>query len=176
MIPTSIIEYLKRNEVPFKRRPHAQAVSSQQLAASLHVSGYRVAKSVIVDADGQKWIAVLPASETVNVARLAEVLEARKVRLLGESEFAPIFTDCEIGAEPPFGGLFGIPVVVDSWLADATWIILRAGSHQESLEMAYSDFVSLEKPRVGSFGLQPGWTETDHQRESKEWRGQERLR
>ena len=169
MIPTSIIEYLQRNEVPFKRRPHAQAVSAQELAASLHVSGYSVAKSVIVDADGEKWIAVLPASETVNLARLAEVLKARKVRLCGESEFAQIFPDCEIGAEPPFGGLYAIPVVVDSRLADATWIILRAGSHQESLEMAYSDFVSLEKPRVGSFGILPGWSQTERQRESQQW-------
>jgi Ala-tRNA(Pro) deacylase len=156
MIPISIVDYLHRNEVSFKRRPHQQAVSAQELAASLHVSGYSVAKSVIVDADGQKWIAVLPASETVDVGRLAEVLNASKVRLLAESQFAPIFTDCEIGAEPPFGGLYRIPVVVDSRLADAGWIILRAGSHKESLEMAYADFASLEKPRVGSFGILPG--------------------
>jgi len=168
MIPASIIEYLQRNKVPFKRRPHAQAIGAQELAATLHVSGYSVAKSVIVDADGQRWIAVLPASETVNLGRLAEVLEARDVRLLGEPEFAPIFADCEIGAEPPFGGLYKIPVVVDSRLADAASIILRAGSHRETLEMAYSDFMSLEKPRVGSFGILPGWTESDRQRESKE--------
>jgi len=168
MIPASIIEYLQRNKVPFKRRPHAQAIGAQELAATLHVSGYSVAKSVIVDADGQRWIAVLPASETVNLGRLAEVLEARDVRLLGEPEFAPIFADCEIGAEPPFGGLYKIPVVVDSRLADAASIILRAGSHRETLEMAYSDFMSLEKPRVGSFGILPGWTESERQRESKE--------
>jgi len=168
MIPASIIEYLQRNKVPFKRRPHAQAIGAQELAATLHVSGYSVAKSVIVDADGQRWIAVLPASETVNLGRLAEVLEARDVRLLGEPEFAPIFADCEIGAEPPFGGLYKIPVVVDSRLADAASIILRAGSHRETLEMAYSDFMSLEKPRLGSFGILPGWTESDRQRESKE--------
>ena len=168
MIPASIIEYLQRNKVPFKRRPHAQAIGAQELAATLHVSGYSVAKSVIVDADGQRWIAVLPASETVNLGRLAEVLEARDVRLLGEPEFAPIFADCEIGAEPPFGGLYKIPVVVDSRLADAASIILRAGSHRETLEMAYSDFMSLEKPRVGSFGILLGWTESDRQRESKE--------
>ena len=168
MIPASIIEYLQRNKVPFKRRPHAQAIGAQEVAATLHVSGYSVAKSVIVDADGQRWIAVLPASETVNLGRLAEVLEARDVRLLGEPEFAPIFADCEIGAEPPFGGLYKIPVVVDSRLADAASIILRAGSHRETLEMAYSDFMSLEKPRVGSFGILPGWTESERQRESKE--------
>jgi len=162
MIPASIIEYLQRNKVPFKRRPHAQAIGAQELASTLHVSGYSVAKSVIVDADGQRWIAVLPASETVNLGRLAEVLEARDVRLLGEPEFAPIFADCEIGAEPPFGGLYRVPVVVDSRLADAASIILRAGSHRETLEMAYSDFMSLEKPRVGSFGILPGWTESDH--------------
>jgi len=156
MIPTSIIEYLQRNKVPFKRRPHAQAIGAQELAAALHVSGYSVAKSVIVVADGQRWIAVLPASETVKLDRLAEVLKARDVRLLAEPEFAPIFADCEIGAEPPFGGLYKIPVVVDSRLADAASIILRAGSHRETLEIAYSDFLSLEKPRVGSFGILSG--------------------
>jgi len=158
MIPRSIIEYLQRNAVPFKRRPHVQAVSAHELAASLHISGYRVAKSVIVDADGQKWIAVLPAAETVDLPRLANLLKANTVQLVEETKFAPLFAGCETGAEPPFGGLYGIPVVVDSKLADKTPIVLRAGSHQESLEIAYADFVSLEKPRVGSFGIIPGWT------------------
>src|SRR6516225_7113113 len=120
MIPTSIIDYLQRNGVAFKRRTHAQAVSAHDLAASLHVSGYRVAKSVIVDADGQKWIAVLPAAETVDLPRLANLLKANTVQLVEETKFAPLFAGCETGAEPPFGGLYGIPVVVDSKLADKT--------------------------------------------------------
>ena len=136
MVPVSIIDYLEKNKVPFRRQPHAQAIGAQELAASLHITGNRVAKSVIVDADGQKWIAVLPASETVSLPRLAQVLNAREVRLLTEPEFAPIFRDCELGAEPPFGRLYGMPVVVDSSLGKATGIVLRAGSHRESLEIA----------------------------------------
>ncbi len=167
MIPVSIIYYLEKNKVPFQRRPHAKAIGAQELAASLHITGYSVAKSVIVDADGQKWIAVLPASETVNLPRLAEVLGARALRLLEEPEFAPIFPDCELGAEPPFGCLYGIPVVVDSSLEKAPAIILRAGSHRESLEIAYADFVSLEEPRIGSFGVLPGWIEAERQREAR---------
>src|SRR5712692_343045 len=89
MIPVSIIDYLEKNKVPFQRRPHAKAMGAQELAASLHITAYSVAKSVIVDADGQKWIAVLPASETVNLPRLAEVLGARALRLLEEPGSAP---------------------------------------------------------------------------------------
>jgi Ala-tRNA(Pro) deacylase len=164
-IPARIIDYLQRNEVPFKRRPHAQAVSAQQLAASLHITGYAVAKSVLVDADGLKWIAVLPASETVDPIRLADVLKSKSVRLLSEYEFASIFVECETGAEPPFGRLYGLPVVVDSGLSNAREIIVRAGSQRESLQIAYLDFVSLERPRVGFFGVPIASAESQLQRE-----------
>ena len=171
MIPSRITEYLERNKVPFKRRPHSQAVSAQELAASLHISGYCVAKSVLVAVDGEKWIAVLPAAETVDLVRLAASLRAPRVELLTEADFAPIFPECELGAEPPFGGLYGLPVIVDSALSNAGWIILRAGSHQESLQMAYSDFVALEpaEDRIVRLGDQPGGgsaTARDHIRTS----------
>jgi len=167
MIPSRITEYLDKNKVPFKRRPHSQAISAQELAASLHITGFSVAKSVLVAADGDKWIAVLPAAETVDLPRLAASLGSRSARLLTEAEFAPIFPECEVGAEPPFGILYGLPVIVDSSLSRASWIILRAGSHQESLEMAYSDFVALEKPKVGSFGALITSAESQRQREAR---------
>ena len=167
MIPSSIIDYLEKNKVPFKRRPHAQAIGAQELAASLHVTGYSVGKSVILEADGTKWIAVLPASETVSLLRLAELLKARNVRLLTEAEFAPLFRDCELGAEPPFGGLYGLPVVMDSSFARAAGIVLRAGSHREGLEIAYPDFVALEKPRIGAFGILPGFAAAAREQEAR---------
>jgi len=167
MIPSSIIDYLDKNRVPFKRRPHAHAIGAQELAASLHVTGYSVAKSVILDADGTRWIAVLPASETVNLPRLAEILNAQNVRLLTEAEFAPLFRDCELGAEPPFGRLYGLPVVIDSSFARAAGIVLRAGSHRESLEIAYADFLALEKPRIGAFGVLPSFSAAVREREAR---------
>jgi len=117
------------------------------------VPGRRVAKSVMVKANGQAWIAVVPATEVLDEDRLAAVLDAPAVRLLHESEFEGLFPDCEPGAEPPFGGLYGLPVVIDSALAEAETIVFRAGSHEEAIEMRYQDFYRLEKePKVGAIG------------------------
>lgn len=156
MIPQRIVDHLKNAKVPFSRRWHPRAVSAQPLAATLHVSGYRVAKSVLVEADGKRWIAVLSAPERVDTNRLASALGARSVRLLSESEFMPSFPDCEVGAEPPFGSLYRLPVIVDESLTGEDRVLFRAGSHEETLELRYVDFMRLENPRVASFAIVPG--------------------
>jgi Ala-tRNA(Pro) deacylase len=114
MIPQRIAEYLESHAVQYESRLHRRAITAQELAATVHVPGRRVAKSVMVKAGEKVWIAVLPATEVVDEKSLAAVLDAPTVRLLRESEFQGLFPDCEAGAEPPFGGLFGLPVVVDS--------------------------------------------------------------
>src|SRR5256886_11525885 len=101
MIPQQIVEYLERNAVAYERHPHRRACSAQELAASMHVPGRRVAKSVIVKGGDQIWIAVLPATEVVDEKRLAEVLGVPSVRLLHEADFESLFAGCEPGAEPP---------------------------------------------------------------------------
>jgi len=155
MIPEPIVEYLERRSVPYARRSHPRALTAQEVAASVHVTGYRVAKSVIVEAGRTTWIAVLPAAEVVDEDRLAALLGG-PVRILGEQEFTSLFPGCEAGAEPPFGGLYGLPVVVDSTLARADRVVFRAGSHEEALELRYRDFASLEHGAlVGSFGRIP---------------------
>lgn len=156
MIPERIVQYLKEVGIPFTRRWHAKAVTAQELAASLHVTGYRVAKSVLLDVDGERWIAVLPAPERVDTERLAEALDARHIRLLDEAEFDGLFPDCELGAEPPFGRLYGMPVVVDTSLAGEDRIVFRAGSHEETIELSYADFARLEQPKVANFGMPAG--------------------
>src|SRR2546428_12579085 len=98
----------------------------------MHVRGRRVAKSVIVKGGDQIWIAVLPATEVVDEERLAEVLGVPSVRLLHQADFERLFARCEPGAEPPFGALFGLPVVADSALARAGRIGLCARSHEEA--------------------------------------------
>jgi Ala-tRNA(Pro) deacylase len=153
MIPERIIEYLRNHGVAYERRFHRRAITAQELAAAVHLPGRQVAKSVMVKANGQIWIAVLPATELVDEDRLAPVLGARSVHLLHESEFESLFPDCEAGAEPPFGGLYGLPVVIDSALAKAESILFRAGSHEEAIEMRYEDFYRLEgQPMVGAIG------------------------
>jgi Ala-tRNA(Pro) deacylase len=152
MIPSHIVEYLKTKGVPFVRHWHPRAVGAQKVAQSMHVTGHRVAKAVIVDADGHRWIAVLPASQQLDDHRLAAELAAHRVRLVREDEFAASFRDCERGAEPPFGHLYDLPVVVDRSLSREDRIYFRAGSHEETLEMSYSDFAALEQPKLATFG------------------------
>lgn len=156
MIPERIVQYLREVRIPFTRRWHAKAVTAQELAASLHVSGFRVAKSVLLDIDGERWIAVLPAPERVDTERLAEALDARHIRLLDEPEFEGLFPGCELGAEPPFGRLYGMPVVVDTSLAGEDRIVFRAGSHEETIELSCADFIRLEQPKVANFGVPAG--------------------
>jgi Ala-tRNA(Pro) deacylase len=153
MIPQQIVEHLERNAVSYERHPHRRAFTAQELAAAMHVPGRRVAKSVIVKGGDQIWIAVLPATEVVDEERLAGVLGAPSVRLLHETDFEGLFAGCEPGAEPPFGSLFGLPVVVDSALATADRIVFPAGSHEEAIEISYQDFRRLEgDPKTGAFG------------------------
>jgi Ala-tRNA(Pro) deacylase len=156
MIPREIIDLLERNDVPYEVRVHRRACTAQELAAATHVPGRRVAKSVIVKGGDQIWIAVLPASEVVDEELLAGVLGVPSVRLLDEANFEGLFTGCEPGAEPPFGTLFGLPVVVESTLAEADRILFCAGSHDEAIEIHYEDFRRLEgNAKTGSFGRLP---------------------
>jgi Ala-tRNA(Pro) deacylase len=165
MIPNRIIDYLEEHGVPYERHVHRRAFTAQELAAAMHVTGRRVAKTVVVGIADRVWLAVLPASESIDVARLESVLRARFVRILPEAEFARLFPECERGAEPPFGRLYGLPVVVDADLAEAERIVFAAGTHEEAIEMRYEDFADLEeRPLVGRFGYVPEvsprvWTE-----------------
>ena len=112
---------------------------------------------MIVKGGDQIWIAVLPASEVVDEKLLARVLGVPSVRLLDEEEFERFFPGCEPGAEPPLGSLFGLPLVIDSTLAEAGRIVFRAGSHEEAIEIRYEDFRRLERdPKTGpSAALRP---------------------
>ncbi|MFP2913017.1 aminoacyl-tRNA deacylase [Pyxidicoccus sp. 3LFB2] len=150
MIPDSIIQYLHRHYVPFERRPHLRAISAQALAASLHVSGFLVAKTVIVHAPDRLWLCVTSAPDTLDLGRLADMVGVRRLRLAEEAEFVDLFPECEPGAEPPFGQLYGLPVVVDSHLRQAERLWFRAGSHAEAIELRFEDFLHLEEPLLGN--------------------------
>ena len=151
MIAQRVLDHLQNARVSFTRHPHRRAVGAQKTAAAVHVSGRRLAKTVLVEADAQPWVAVLAAPDVVDTKRLAAVLGKRSVRLMEEEEFTPLFEDCEPGAEPPLGSLYGLPVVLDGTLEREERIVFRAGSHDEVLELRLADLVSLEQPKVSSF-------------------------
>ena len=153
MVPTRVARHLESSGVPFQVRKHARAVTAQELAASVHMSGYRVAKAVLIEVDGKRMMAVLPATRVIDVERLGDALGALAVRIMSEPEFASLFTDSDVGAEPPFGSLYGLPVLLDRSLAHAGPLILRGGSHEEAIEVQFDDFVRLEKPQLADFTM-----------------------
>ena len=150
-IPRRIRDYLDSQKAPYEWLPHPQAFTAQEVAHSLHVSGKRLAKTVILDADGRLVMAVLPASHRLIMPELKAALEVRRLEMLPESELAKIFPDCDLGAIPPFGNLYGIEVWVDRPVEESGELVFTAGTHVDAVRMKYSDYAELVKPHVGRF-------------------------
>ncbi len=146
-------KYLKDSGVQFGTMTHPVAYTAQEVAAAQHVPGKQLAKVVLVDADGQLVMLVLPASYRVDFPKLKSVLGAKKVRLAKEEEFGGTFTDCEVGAMPPFGNLYDIPVQVDESLAEAPEIVFKVGSHTTSMKIKFPDYKKLVKPEIADFAV-----------------------
>ncbi|RUL89659.1 aminoacyl-tRNA deacylase [Tautonia sociabilis] len=138
--------YLLEHRVRFEAMLHRPAATASRRAKSVHVPGDQVAKSVLVRADDRFVLAVLPSTHRVELDRLAAVLEADRVRLATEDELAGIFTDCERGAVPPFGSVYGLTTVVDSSLAAWAEIVVEANLRHEDLRLRYRDFEAIEGP------------------------------
>lgn len=143
--------YLQQQGVEFSTHHHAQAFTAQEVAASEHVSGHRFVKVVMVKKDDDLAMLCLPAALDVDLETAAEALGAGDLRLATEEEFGPLFEDCEIGAMPPFGNLYEVPVFVDESIEQDDRIVFNAGSHRETFEMAVEDFERLVHPKVLSF-------------------------
>lgn len=154
-VSTHIHGYLRHHHVPVSWLHHPRAVDAPLLAQVLHVSGHRLGKTVVAQADGRYWLALLPAHALLDAEKLAGVLEAHRVRLAEEWELHRLFPDCEVGSEPPFGGLYQLPVVMDRRLAAAPTLVFRGGSHEDAVAMRRADFERLEHPRVADLCWQP---------------------
>lgn len=150
-IPRRIREYLDSQNVDYQWLPHPEAFTAQEVAHSLHVSGKRLAKTVVLDADGQVIMAVLPASHRLSLLDLKGALEVTNLELLPEGELAVLFPDCDLGAIPPFGNLYGMDTWVDRAVAEAEHIIFTAGTHWDAVEMKYANYARLAKPRLSRF-------------------------
>jgi len=127
---------------------HAPAYTAQQIAATAHISGKHLVKTVMVELDNTMAMVILSADHQLDLQWLRETTGANNVRLANEYEFAQLFDDCETGAMPPFGNLFGIDVYVEDSLAQDSEIAFNAGNHSELIQMNYKDFERLVKPRI----------------------------
>lgn len=143
-----IEKYLSDHGVSFETHEHPPAYTAQEVAAAEHVSGKMMAKAVLVHDDGGYVMCVLPASHKLDLTKVADLRQANQIRLADENELAEVFPDVEVGAEPPFGNLYDIPMLVDMHLADRDEIVFQAGSHRQTIRMKYADYASLTHPRI----------------------------
>ncbi len=148
-MPTKQIkEFLDTHHVRYMMIDHSPSYTAQEIAAVAHVSGKQLAKTVIVKAGSQFIMVVIPATDHVNFSELREWTGATEVDLAKESEFKGKFPECEVGAMPPFGNLYGMPVYISNQLVSQDQIAFNAGTHSELLKMSYQDFERLVKPKI----------------------------
>ena len=143
-----LLEFLNSNDIKFVTISHSEAFTSQEIAASAHIPGKEMAKTVMVKSDGEMTMVVLPASYKIDLKKLQDAAGAKKIELANEQEFAELFPDCEIGAMPPFGNLYGMEVFVAATLTEDEEIAFNAGSHTELIKLAYKDYEKLVNPKV----------------------------
>src|SRR5512137_1306614 len=136
-------EFLDKEGIKYVSIVHSTAYTAQEVAASTHITGRELAKTVIVKLDGQMAMAVLPANRKIVLQDLREVTGSDQVKFASEEEFKEKFPDCETGAMPPFGNLYGMEVYVAESLTANQEIAFNAGSHTEVIRLAYDDFERL---------------------------------
>lgn len=146
---------LEHHDVPYVVTTHEYAVTAQQVAGMEGISGYDVAKPVLVSVGGELAMVVIPGAEMLDLERLGEVLGHNEVRLATEDEFVEVFDDCEPGAEPPFGMLYGIPTFMDQDLRARRRLVCRDGSHTQTIELATADYIDLVDPEIIDVALTP---------------------
>jgi Ala-tRNA(Pro) deacylase len=152
MIPTLIQAHLRHRHRGYEHRVHEPAMTAQELAAAEHVSGHRVAKSVVVKLDGHLAIAVVGATERVNLAALEEAT-GTFAELAPEGEFARRFEPCEAGAEPPFA-IFGVPIFADERLEHEQTLVMHGGTHQDAVRLDTHQWMTCEHVQpVANLGL-----------------------
>jgi Ala-tRNA(Pro) deacylase len=139
-------EYLDEEHVKYVTIEHSKAYTAQEVAASAHIPGKEMAKTVMMKVDDELVMVVMPASRQVAVGTLKSALGSSDVELADEADFKGKFPDCEVGAMPPFGNLYGMKVFVSQALREDEEIAFNAGSHTELIRLPYRDFEKLVQP------------------------------
>lgn len=141
-------DFLDSNSVRYITIRHSPAFTAQEIAASAHIKGRELAKTVMVKIDGKLAMAVIPAQRMLDLEKLSDATGGAKVEIAVEEEFIEAFPGCELGAMPPFGNIYGIDVFVALELTEDEEIAFNAGSHSELVQLSYADFESLAMPKV----------------------------
>ena len=140
--------HLDDAKIPYEIYNHALAYTAQEIAAQQHVSGNQLAKVVMLEADDELVMGVIRGNDKIDLPTVEDSLGVGRARLATEDEFVARFPECEIGAMPPFGNLFGMKVFVDPALDKDEYIFFNAGNHEQTVRLRYKDFARLAQPAV----------------------------
>ncbi len=144
-------EFLSQTHTEYTHSEHTLAYTAREVASAEHVPAREVAKTVVFLGEQGYGMAVLPADSVVDLEQLRLDLGLARLRLATEAELAELFPGCELGAMPPMGNLFGLPVYVDNRLAGEDTIAFNAGTHRDVIHMHFADFDRLVNPAVVPF-------------------------
>jgi len=151
-IPRALLDCLNTNKIPYEILPHAKAFTARMAAAAEDVARRHQAKVVMVSSPKGPTMTVLPADRKLDLRKLRRIIHER-VSLQSEGEFAPVFPDCETGAMPPFGNLYGLPTYVDQHLAEEDYIVFEAGTYTDAIKIRYADYERAVKPQVADLAI-----------------------
>lgn len=153
MASNNLKNFLNSKNIKYLNIAHSPAYTAQEIAASAHIKGQELAKTVIVKLDSQMVMCVLPASHYVDFGKLKKSSGAREASLVPEQEYRDLFSDCEPGSQPPFGNLYGVDVFVSKALAQDEEIAFNACSFSELIRLSFHDYKSLVNPKIVDFSL-----------------------
>ncbi len=149
----NVEQFLQQRGIGYEKHRHKTTYTSQGLAAEEHVSGYEVAKPVVVRSGQTFTMCVLPACCHLDLDVVAEVLGEPEVHLATEAEIGQVFPDCELGAEPPIGVMFGLQTIMDERLRQDEFLTMQAGTHTEAIKVRRTDWEKLCQPKVARIAL-----------------------
>jgi Ala-tRNA(Pro) deacylase len=147
------LDFLDRNRVCYAHTKHSLAFTAVEVAFAEHISPHKLAKTVVYAGAQGYGLAVLPADCLIDMSTLGGFVNDPFIRLASERELAELFPECELGAMPPFGNLFHLPVIVDTSVAEQDFIAFNAGTHRDVIHMYYAEFKRLANPAVAQFAM-----------------------
>ena len=156
-MPSTIRKYLDELGAHYEVIEHPRELDAQRTAAVTHTPGAMFAKCLLAKIDGNYALVVLPANHRLDTPTLAKAIMAGSVELVREEELERLFPECELGAEPPLGELYGLPVYVSAALTDAKTITFNAGTHEQAVRMAYAEFERMAQPIVADCSVKVHW-------------------
>lgn len=151
-IAEKVKSYLDNKHIGYQILQHSLAYTAMETAGAQHIPGKQLIKSVIVKADGKYLMCVLSSNYLINFEKLKKITKSKEAYLATEAEIENLFPDCEIGAGPPFGELFGLEVLVDRVVSENEEIVFNAGTHTDTVKIKYQDFARLTKSKEVNFG------------------------